>query len=337
MTDCLYEYKELTCGEVASLWTFYQYETLHNCGLRFFLTHVEDKEIEQLLQESLLVSDKRVEALKHLFTKHKQVIPQAFGETDVHLEAKRLFSDKLYLKYILQTLQLELTNLSVAYRDAIHEDTLYFYKEALQEKQKLQLKAKHEAKNKGLYIPSPKIPPIEKNEFVEKETFLIGGIGKQKRPLLATEASQLIMHVKRNALGQAVVTAFSQVATSKEVKRFFEKGQELASKHLRQLTSILHDEYLPNASLLLTSEVTNSTESPFSDKLMTVFINDLIASSLGGYGIALAMSPRKDLALLYTKLMAEVSTYAFEGSKLIIENGWMEKPPTVANREHLAQ
>src|SRR5699024_422354 len=147
----------------------------------------------------------------------------------------------------------------------------------------------------------------------------------------------LIMHAKRNALGQSVITAFSQVAKDEEVKRFFEKGRDLAGKHLRQLTEPLHDDYLPNASLLLASEVTKSTEAPFSDKLMTVFINDLIASSLSGYGLALSVSPRRDLVLLYTKIMAQVAKYAHEGSKIIIDNGWLEKPPIVPDRKKFAE
>ncbi|MYL43190.1 DUF3231 family protein [Virgibacillus salexigens] len=101
--------------------------------------------------------------------------------------------------------------------------------------------------------------------------------------------------------------------------------------------SILHEEFLSESALLLTSEVTDSTVAPFSDRLMMTFVSNLIASSMGQYGIALSSSPRHDLSVHYSRLIAEVGKYANEGNKILINNGWLEQPPMAADRRDLAK
>src|SRR5699024_12735084 len=70
-----------------------------------------------------------------------------------------------------------------------------------------------------------------------------------RRPLLATEISELVFNAKRNVLGHAVITAFSQVTETKEVRDFFIKGREISEKHVRVFTDKLKEDYLPSATL----------------------------------------------------------------------------------------
>lgn len=326
----------IPCGEYASLWSTYQYETIHRCGIIYFLQHVEDQSIQELLQDSLNITDKRLREMKQLFAKYNLITPQAFDEGDIDLNAPRLFSDKLYLHYILQTLILEATTYNECKKEAINDDMILFFHQSIQETLNLERKAKSLAIKQGAFTPSPTIPKQTKIDFVKKDSFLAGWFG-DKRPLIGIEITQLIAHSRMNALGQAVITAFSQVATSKEVRRFFEKGREIAAKHFNVLSDTLHNDNLPDPSLLLTAEVTNSREAPFSDKLMTVFITELISISIGSYGMSIAMSPRKDLGVMYSRLVGEIIKYANEGSELLIKNGWMEQPPIAANRKNLAR
>lgn len=328
---------DLSSGEVSSLWMSYQYETLNRCGITFFLQHIEDASIREILQNALALTNKRIEQISELFMKYSQLLPKGFSiESDVNLQAPRLFSDKLYLFYIKHTVQLELVNYMLSMRDAMNNDVLTYYHSVIKDGLRMELDAKQLTKEKGLYIPSPQIPKQKQNEIVKKESFLAGWFGN-KRPLLGTEIAQLIMHAKRNALGQAVITAFSQVARSKEIRKFFERGREIAGKHLAVSTEKLHDDYLHTSSLLLTSEVTESTDPPFSDKLMTIFINNLISAGISGYGSSLSLSPRRDLAVDYSRLMAEIATYSDDGAELLIKNGWMELPPMAADRKDLAK
>ncbi|MDY0395572.1 DUF3231 family protein [Virgibacillus halophilus] len=66
-------------------------------------------------------------------------------------------------------------------------------------------------------------------------------------------------------------------------------------------------------------------------------VTTLIASGLGQYGAAMAASPRHDLGVHYTRLMAELANYSNDGAKIMIENGWMEQPPIAADRKKLAK
>lgn len=329
-------FKSLLCGEVSHIWMGYQYETIHLCGITFFLQHVEDDSIRKTLEEGFKLKKQRIKKMTELFKKYDQLLPKGFSVgDDVNLEAPRIFSDDLYLDYMMNVIQLELVNYTLAFRDAMNPDVLDFYQQLIKESMKLELKTKMLAKEKGIYIQSPKIPKQTQNELVEKESFIAGWFG-DKRPLLGSEIAQLVLHSKRNALGQAVITAFSQVAKSKEVRKFFKRGSGIAKKHLEVFTSKLHENELPNSSILLTAEVTDSTVSPFSDKLMTILITSLITAGIGGYGLSLSISPRRDLSVDYTRLMAEIATYSDDGAELLIKNGWMEKPPIAADRKGLA-
>lgn len=329
-------YDTLSSGEIYSLWAGYQYESIHRCGIIYFLQHIEDEAIKELLEAVLEVSNKRLKQTEDILLKYDQLIPQAFGEGDMNLSAPRLFSDTLYLHYVLQTIVLETSTYSEALKESINEEILEYFHSVIKDTLQLETNAKDLAKEKGVLIPGPTIPKLPQVQFVKKDNFLAGWFG-EKRPLLGSEISQLVSHARRNSLGQAVITAFSQVAKSEEVRRFFERGREISGKHLDIFTKVLHDEYLPNPSLLLTSEVTDSKEAPFSDKLMTVFITDLIAVGIGGYGLSASISPRRDLGLMYTRLIGEIAKYSNDGFQILIKNSWLEQPPMAADRKDLAK
>lgn len=331
------EYKtNLTCGEISHLWMAYQYETLSKCGITFFLQHVDDLEIEKLLQDALSLSTKRIDKITALFNREQYPIPQGFTDGDVNLNAPRLFSDKLYLEYVLQTLMMEATNYSDSLMSSVDDMTMEFFKEVINDSQNLEIKTKRVAKEKGLFIRMPQIPTPKHIEFVKKDSFIAGWF-KDRRPLLGIEIANLVLHAKRNALGQAVITAFSQVAGSKDTRVYLERGRDIAGKHLVIFSDVLRENFLPDSSELFTSEVTESTESPFSDKLMMVFITELIGSSIGGYGVSMSRSPRHDLGLMYSRLIVEIAQYCNDGVDILIGNGWMEQPPIAADRKKLAR
>jgi hypothetical protein len=82
---------------------------------------------------------------------------------------------------------------------------------------------------------------------------------------------------------------------------------------------------------------TRSTEAPFSGKLMMFQIAALNSSGLGYYGASLGASPRRDIGAAYVRLMAEIVEFAEDGANLMIDNGWLEKPPSAPDRKALAR
>lgn len=327
---------ELTAPEIASLWEAYQQETLSICSLEFFLVHVEDEQIKQLLADSLRNVKKRKTQLISFFKQDDFPIPQGFTENDVHLNAPRLFKDRLYLQFIIFMTRLSLTTYSFAFMNAVRSDVLSFYSSIINDIKNLGIRAIDIAKEKGIFIYPPHIPIPREVEFVKKENFLTGWLG-ERRPLNVLEISNLVFNALRNAIGQAVITGFSQVAKSKEVRRFFERGRNISSSHLDFFSTVLHDNFLSDGSLIMTTDVTDSIEAPFTDKLMMFLITTLISSGIGQYGASLSMSPRRDLGANYTRLISQIATYADDGLEIMIKNNWMEQPPLAADRKDLAK
>lgn len=326
---------ELTSSEIAQLWISYQNDSMAICGLKYFLNHIDNNDIRSVLEYALKLSKEHVRLVTSIFKKGKYPIPQGFTKQDVNLDAPRLFTDKLYLLYILNMGKFGLTSYALALSLSSRSDIIRYYSKCLNETEKLHNLAKELAKEKGIYTRAPSIPKPKQIDFVKDQGFLTGYFG-ERRPLLGIEIANLVYNAKRNALGQALITGFSQVAKNKRVRKYFEKGREISGKHLEVFNSILNKEYLSDGTLNLTSEVTDSTVSPFSDKLMMYHISALIASGIGQYGIAMSTSPRHDLGVTYARLIAELAKYTNEGAKIMIDNEWMEQPPEAADRKKLA-
>lgn len=68
---------------------------------------------------------------------------------------------------------------------------------------------------------------------------------------------------------------------------------------------------------------------------MLFHIQTLVSATIGFYGAGMAVSQRRDLALQYTSLLAEIGLYAEDGAQLLISNGWLEQPPLADDKENL--
>ncbi|MFC0273381.1 DUF3231 family protein [Metabacillus herbersteinensis] len=128
---------------------------------------------------------------------------------------------------------------------------------------------------------------------------------------------------------------FSQVATSKEVGRFLKKGKEIASNHIEVYSSILTENTLPT-SVSWDTEVSDSTVSPFSDKLMMFHFNSIASRAIEYYGTSLSVTSRRDLSAHYIRIMGGVLKYVEDGINIMIDHGWMEQPPRMIDHDELA-
>ena len=186
---------------------------------------------------------------------------------------------------------------------------------------------------KGAFIRSPTIAPMEKAEYLQSESFLSGLIGKH-RPLTVIELAHISKNTETNSIGRTFVAGFSQTAKSPEVRKYMERGMEIAAKHETVFREILVEDGVPLPSSW-DSAISQSIDAPFSDKLMMFHILGLNELSVAGYGAAIGASLRKDLGGHYTRLVAEILQYGNDGVKLMIENSWLEQPPQNVDREAL--
>jgi len=61
----------------------------------------------------------------------------------------------------------------------------------------------------------------------------------------------------------------------------------------------------------------------------------LAASAVASLGMALSESLRVDLSAMYLKYTAQIMRYAQQGAKIMIDNEWLEQPPTVLRHKDL--
>ncbi|KIL38981.1 hypothetical protein SD70_22825 [Gordoniibacillus kamchatkensis] len=327
----------LTSGEISNLWTSYMNDTMAACGIKYFLAKVEDAQVKSVLEYALELSHNHVKRIKQFFSEEQFPIPIGFTEEDVEANAPRLYSDKFFLLYMVNMGRFGLSSYSIALSTSSRADIREFYSECIASTTELFNKATEAMQEKGLHVRPPSIPTPSQAEMVHDQSFFGNflNIGK-KRPLLAVEINNLAYNIERNTLGKSLIMGFSQVAQTKEVRQYFERGRDIAQKHIEIFSEMLTNEHL-QAPMTWDSEVTDSTTPPFSDKLMMYHVSGLIAAGMGQYGMAASTSPRGDLTAMYARLSVELGDYANDGANIMIQNGWLEKPPQTVDREALAK
>ncbi|MFC5650730.1 DUF3231 family protein [Paenibacillus solisilvae] len=326
----------LTSTEMGALWATYVNDTMARCVLSYFHHIVEDSEITSVVKYALDLSDKQIQELTKIFNAEDFPIPKGFSDEDVNVNVKRLFSDSFFLYYIKNMAKVGLVTYSMTYTMASRSDIRSFFHDTLLKTVKLDQKVTEVLQSKGLYIRPPYMPIPDGIDFVENKNFLSGGFFGflDKRPLISIEIAHLFANAQTNGLGKTMLMGFNQVARSQEIRKYFSRGVDISTKHVKIFADILKDDELP-VPMTWDSDVMDSTEAPFSDKLMLYHVSLLIAAGTGNYGIATAASPRRDVAANYIRLAAEIASYAEDGAKMLIEHGWLEEPPQAPDRKEL--
>lgn len=324
----------LTSAELANLWSQYMNDTLAICIFNHSINNVKDEDIKEILEFALSIAESHIMRIKGFLNQAEFPVPKGFTiEEDVNPSAPPLFTDIFMLDYVhIMTLH-GLTGYAGAVGTSTRSDQVEYFIQCNKETMELFERVVQLLLKKGVYSRAPRLNSPSQIDFVDKQSYLTGWFGK-KRPLNAMEISGLSFNMKKTAVKVVLETGFSQVCKTKEVQKYFLKGKDICKKHFATFGAILTKENLtpPNS---WASEVTNSTVSPFSDKLMLFHIQTLVSSAIGFYGAGMAVSQRRDLALQYTSLLAEIGLYAEDGAKLLISNGWLEQPPLADDRENL--
>lgn len=323
----------LTAPEFANLWTQYMNDTMAICTSKYFLEHIDDKDINSIFRTASELSRRHVTSVREFLIQEKFPIPLGFTDQDINTEAPPLFHDAFLLNYMYIMTLHGLTGYAVALSTSSRSDMQMYYIDCTKETTDLYFRIMELLKSKGLYTRPPYIHPPEIAGFVEHQNFLTGWFG-ERRPLNCIEISNITFNMNKIHVSKALGLGFSQVANSEEVRNYMTRGTLLSIKHSEVFNSLFQEDYL-NSPISWDSMVTNSTTSPFSDKLMMFHIQLLTQASIAFYGAGLATSKRKDLGIHYLRLIGEVMKYAEDGANIMINNVWMEEPPTADNREDL--
>ncbi|KMJ58208.1 hypothetical protein AB685_09845 [Bacillus sp. LL01] len=326
-----HEHIRLTSAEIGHLWSSYLFETSVHHMFSYFLMHVDDPDNAEYVEYCLQVSKRHVQDYIKIFKKENFPVPRGITSEDINPKAPRLFSDVFYLHYIDGMAKFALNGFSLAVSEVSRKDVREVFHLHLDALQKVTEMGKRLLLAKGIHSRPPYISTPETIEFVKNGHFF-AGLTDEKRPLTVIEMNQLFQNVRSNALGKALLKGFMQVTDDKKLCAYFEKGKLLANKYVTVFSTILLKEDC-NVPSTYGSEVMDATVAPFSNRFMLNHVTHLISYGTASYGLSMALSPRKDLALMYIKIMGEVMTFAAGGAKLMVKHGWLEQPPTKVNHK----
>lgn len=322
---------KITTAEISMLWSTYIGDSMGICILSHFLLTTEDQEIKPIIEFALKSAHDHLHHISELFKLEGIPIPNGFGKQDVNLEAKKLFSDVTYMRYLHHMGRTGLNSYSLAKSISARKDVRNLFKRFYDQTETLYDRNTKLMQEKGVFIRSPYMSYPEKVEYITDKSFLGGLIG-HRRPLLAIEIAHCGTNIEVANVGKTMLLGFSQVAQSKKISDYFKEGYDLGKKMVEDFMIKLKEDDDSNPSTW-DSTITGSTEAPFSDKLMLFHTNSQSAIGIGDFGLAIATSLRKDLAFMYEKYLLKVAAYAEKGTKIMIDHGWFEKPPQTLDRE----
>lgn len=316
---------ELSSTELALIWTTYIENSLSLQVLTYFKTVNKDPDIAPIITKSLKLSQETIDQLAELFHNESIPVPAGFTEKDLYPNAPRLYSDMFAQRYMKHMTKMGMSTYAMATAVAARKDVSSLFQKNLKETMKLHNENTEIMLEKGIYIRPPILTKPDKVEFITKQSFMEGLVGR-KRPLTAVEISHMSLNIENNLVGSTLLTGFAQVAQNPKVRDYMVRGKQIALKHAEVFRKHLVDDEISSPSVW-DSTVERSITPPFSDKLMIYHTNALNAFGVGNYGLAIAACLRNDLAVDYTRLMAEVLKYAEDGTNIMIDEGWLEQPP----------
>ena len=323
----------LTSTEITNLLTQFEQETMSICIGKYVLATVKDSQIRSVFKFSLELSENHVKKLKGIFNDENFPVPNGFTEKDVNLEAPPIFTDSFWLEYLYSLIHFGLSGYSLSLSVSVRKDIRDYYYQCNIEAMDVYNQIVDILLAKGLYDPPPYFSTPKKVEYITSLGYTLDVIGK-KRPLNSAEAGNIYINLTMTSLAKGICLGFYQVTKNTEVRQFLERVLNTVNKNFGIFSSLLREENL-HVPQLLDTEVTNSTVSPFSDKLMMHKVGFLLGAALSYYGTAMVASLRADLVghceaaiLRGLKLLPNWGT-------IIIKNGWLEKLPEANDRNEL--
>ncbi|RSK26310.1 DUF3231 family protein [Bacillus sp. HMF5848] len=323
----------LTSTEIGGLWTTYIQDSATICFLQYFKHHTKDKEILSIVKDTLSVSQRHIDRINQIFEKEQFPVPNAFSEKDYSLSTPPLFYDLFALSFIYGLSRISMPTYGNITSTVARLDIVNFFSECIVDSKNLYQKALNLMLSKGIYDRPPKISYPKEVAFVSDKAY-VGHIIGSKRPLNVLELTELFFQIEQNYFGSILLTAFLQTVKDEKIKKYFKKGKKLTEKIISLSNEILLDDGF-HGNIPVSMEITDSTDAPFSDKLMLYIINSLNSSGINYLGHAISRSSRKDLSSRYIRLLPDLLTYSEDGLDLLIERSWLEQPPQSIDRNKL--
>jgi hypothetical protein len=326
---------KLTSSEIGTLWGVFMNGTMTDVVNRYMVTIIEDEQIKAIFESAINTFEKQKKQIVTFIEKEGFPVPIGFTESDLYEGKQRLFTDIFCLNYLhimtLHGLLGHCTSLAVSVRKDLRD----FYDSCDNDAKKMYHQTIELLLEKGSFQRDPLFYPAENPEYVTSQDFTDGFFGKGRK-LAATEIISISFNLKKSIMAKTLSIAFGQVAQTKEVRKFLTDSQNTADGQIKAFSKIMQTDNLPVPKSLET-EVTTSTDSPFSDKLMLYHIGFLFQAAQNYHGAGLASAMRTDLVTAYEGTILKNLMVTKKWFNLMIQNKWLEQPPLAPNRKEIAK
>ena len=328
---------QLTSTELGTLWMSYQTisATIIICDL--FKDKVIDKDAQNILTTGVVERQNINNEIVKIFNNEKAVIPMGFGEQDIVREVPPLFDDVFCIMFLRQITKLHLGHSAVFCAMSYMKEVNDTLKLKYDVSNKYYMLTTNYLLGKGVLARPPYVTMPKQVEFIEGKNYMSGfNILSEKRSLNTIEVGYINEAIEYNIFNMQLLTGFAQVAKEAEVKKYFIEGKELCKNVITELSGVLLQSDIQPPSTWA-GKATDSTQAPFSDKLM-MYINSLTASTaLGFTGLGTSFSMRNDLPVKLGIISKNTFQYSKKGAKIMIKHKWMEEPPQMEDRNQLTK
>lgn len=328
-----------TSSEIGNLWESYYAESMAIAFLKYYVAHSKEPDIHTLLQRALDVSTQRVQTMEDLFNSINLPIPEAFGENDVDVNGKPLFSESFKLLYTRIMYKYVLINYAKSLTSTYRSDFRNFFSECIKTSDEIFQKASDVLLGKGMLMKTPNIVIPDHVDYVHSKSYFgsyFGNFFGDQRPLNALEIDGIYSIIEIQQLVSTLKLGYSQVVQSEKIKNYLIQSRKAIDRNLDVLSAYLikDDIPVPKISEIL---VTDSQESTYSDKLILSHSTAVSAFTISAVGLATPDMSRKDLVMTMRGIVTDILQIAKEGAVLMIEAGWLERIPETVDREKLLQ
>jgi hypothetical protein len=326
---------KLTSSEIGTLWGEYVNGTMTDVINRYMITIIEDELIKAIFQDAIKTFGKQKQQIVAFMENEGFPVPIGFTDSDLYKNKPRLFTDIFCLNYLhvmtLHGLLGHTTSLGVSVRKDLRD----FYDSCDNDAKRMYHQTIELLLEKGNFQRDPIFYPASNPEYISGLDFTDGFFGKGRK-LAATEIISISFNLKKSIMAKTLSIAFSQVAQLKEVRKFLTESEKASDGHIKMFTKIMQADNLPVPKSWET-EVTTSTDSPFSDKLMLYHIGFLAQASQNYHGAGLATAMRTDLVAAYESVILKNLMITKKWFNIMVQNKWLEQPPLAPNRKEISK
>ncbi|MEH7505052.1 DUF3231 family protein [Neobacillus drentensis] len=326
---------KLTSSEIGTLWGEYINGTMTDIVNRYMLSIIEDEQIKAIFEDAIITFAKQKQQIVTFIENEGFPVPIGFTESDLFKGKSRLFTDIFCLNYLHVMTLHGLLGHTTAFGVSVRKDLRDLYDSFDNDAKRMYHQTIELLLEKGSFQRDPLFYPSKSPEFISSQDFTDGFFGKGRR-LAATEIISISFNLKKSIMAKTLSIAFSQVAQTKEVRKFLSDSVKTADGQIKTISKIMQSDNLPVPKSWET-EVTTSTDSPFSDKLMLYHIGFLFQTAQAYHGAGLAAAMRTDLVTAYEGTILKNLIVTKKWFNIMVLNKWLEQPPLAPNREEIAK